>query len=355
MLWAIVCKKRAHLVIFSVLLLTVKEHYGLAVFGSGLLWAWHWRDIRFGAAMAMLGLAAFALILFVIMPHYAASNHLVWLETTQANWVQRFTWLHDPFGDGSPILHVIAGGSLYIAHLAAALWFLPLVEFMWWLPGLADITVNTLATGPMMKSEFSYHSAALQPVVVIAGIVCVARRFGKGKLTSGDALAAMLVTSLFVAYIATAGANIWEFSSPRPTLLSQDRKALATINHIIPQDAAVAAQANALPHLDMRKRLYTFPEYTADATYIVLYAGYMYHTPSGVLDSPYGGRAKPYFAAVTALLADRSWGVTYYKNNWLLLEKGTHDNVTARTEAMNAFAKTEADYDALPHKPLPEN
>jgi uncharacterized membrane protein len=59
MLWAVINKHKYWLVFFCVILLTIKEHYGLAVFGTGLLWAWHWRDPKFGLGLAAIGLISF--------------------------------------------------------------------------------------------------------------------------------------------------------------------------------------------------------------------------------------------------------------------------------------------------------
>jgi len=347
--WSIVCKKRTHLLVFCALLLTIKEHYGLAVFGSGLLWAWHWRDVRFGAALAAFGLAALALILLVIMPHYHLDNHLVWTNSNQAGWVQRFSWLNHPFGPDSLLPDIMSRGFFYIVHLVLALWFLPLMELIWWLPGLADIAINGLANGDIMKSEFSYHSAALMPVIIIAAIVYIAKRFSpKNNLKPVDVLIAMMLTSCFGSYMFTIDTNIWEISPPRLTLLAEDQKALDGLNRLIPKNASVAAQFNALPQIDTRKEMYQFPQHPGDATYIVLYAYYPFDNAIGVFDSPYGdGGAKQYFFAVRALFTSPNWHVIYFSNGWTLFQKGGAEKLDAQQKALQVFKDTEETYDTL--------
>ena len=347
-LWAIVCKKRTHLLVFCALLLLVKEHYGIAVFGSGILWAWRWSDWRFGSALALLGLIAFAVILLVIMPHYDLSHSLIWANAQSTNTLNRFSWLSDPFGQIERLESIAISGIFYIISMLMGLWFLPLGAPMWLLPGAADFAVNALSTNPMMRSPFSYHSIALQPVILIAGVMCIAKRFSiKDKLKPGDVLIAVAILSLTVSYLYTTQTNIWELSSPRITLLPEDDEAIGDINQLIPQNAMVAGQQNTVPQISPRKGMSLFPDHLENASYIVLYAQFPFRHSIDVFAAPYGVDGDYYFDAVRKLFADRQWGIIYYENSWLVLQKGAKDDMPARMHAMEKFDQTQHSYDEM--------
>jgi len=356
MLWAIVRKKPAQLVIFSILLLATKGHYGLTVFGSGLLWAWHWQDWRFGISLAVFGLAALAIIVLLVMPHFNIDNTLSWADSGQTTTVNRFSWLRNPFGSHSPISSIILDGFNYVFSLVALLWFVPLAAPIWWLPGLADIAANILSENLMMRSVYSYHSAALQPVLVIASIICIATFFEKRKISSSkstlkssDILAAMMITSLFASYVLLVQTGVWEFKTPQITLSLPDRNALNAIDHIIPENASIAGQPNALPHVSMRRNLYVFPLNIGDADYIVLHAEYPFHDAMDHFDTIYALSPKEYFEAVNTLFQDSHWHVLLYDNKWIVLGKTTPENAIARAQAVRAFAAVKSRYDDLLH------
>jgi len=345
MLWAIVQKKPVHLVIFSLLLLTIKEHYGLAILGSGLLWAWHWGDARFGLLLATFGLAAMAVILLLIMPHYNINNTLSWADQSQTFGINRFGWLHNPFANDSPIRTVVENGFGYIIAMMIAFCFMPLTAPIWWLPGLADITANILSTGDIMRSVYSYHSAALQPVFIIASIIAIATYF-KSENMHRLVFLAMTLASLAMSYKFVVDANNWERSSPRLTLSQDDQHALQSINRIIPENAAVSGQFNVLPHVKMREQLYLFPN-IANADYIVLHTAFLFHKPEEVFDLPYGMPPKDYFNTVKIIFADQQWHVLFYENNWVVFAKLSPEDADARSQAIQALSAAETHYNDL--------
>jgi len=354
MMWAIVCKKPIHLVVFSLLLLTVKEHYGLAVFGSGVLWAWRWHDIRFGALLSAFGLAAMAFIVLYVMPHYSANNTLYWSDASQAGEMNRYSWIHDAFKNTDITIYIAKNALIYGAYLLALFWFLPLAAPLWLLPGLADMAANMLSANLMMRSVYSYHSAALQPVFAVASIVCLVK-FSEKKiafarkitLKPADILVTMLVTACIMSYVLLAVKNLWGFEAPHPQMQSQDRSALDAIEHIIPENAMLAAQSNVLPHLKIGRQFSVFPYGTKNTQYIVLRVDYPYQTPIDYFNTLYGLQPEIYFEAVKAVFQDREWHVIFYDNKWVVFGKTEIENADARLKALQTLTTTQARYEGM--------
>jgi uncharacterized membrane protein len=348
-LWSMATKNRGWLVFFCIALVTIKTHYGLAVFGTGLLWAWHWREMRFGAALAAFGLLTFALVLFVIMPYYSATGHVVWTHNASA--LDRFSWLSDALGPDSPIVGIAGDAVLYIVNLVIALWFIPLFELAWWLPGIADLSTNILSTSPMMRSPFSYHSAPLIPVILVALCIAIKNYLGTGKtsITARDALFGAVLLSAFFSYKQLALPfpglrNPWEFSSPRLSYTPEDSTALQAINAMVPDGVTVCAQNNVLPHLNAQYDAHPFPEELANSRYVIVRLSFPYQNTPDVFGSPYRITGGEYFASVEQLFADPQWGIVFSSNRWVVFEKDTADSPNTRKDAVKALAEGKGEY-----------
>lgn len=351
MLYAVLTQNKYLLIFFGFLLLGIKEHYGLALIGFGLLWARHWKEYRFGLSVSVVGIAALLSIIFFIMPHFSPTGAPAMMNAEST--VDRFSWLAKPFAANSPIFTIIFAGLFYLTDMLAALAFLPLRAWLWLLPGLADMTINILANSQMMKNIASYHSAALIPVILIAFARSIKQPFHHfPNVNRRDILTVTLLMSLFASYNNAVlpfnpDSNLWEFSTLKLDYSPDDKEALQSVNSIIGADAPLAAQENVLPHLSVRAKMYHYPESIGDAAYIVLNTAFPYKKHYQVLNSPYGVSGEEYFVVTNKLLNDPQWGIVFYEHDWLVLKKGFVSDKALFAAASSALHQTQEHYLAL--------
>lgn len=330
---ALLHKKRRWFMAACVLLLTVKEHYGLALVGLGVLWGWHHRDYRFGAMIAFVGIIALALILKVIMPSLSPLEEHFMLASSEG----RFSWLQDPFSYPLQLIRSSGDGLMYVMMLAMGMLLLPLFSVLWLLPGIADLAANVVSMKAMMRSPYMYHGAALIVVFCVAAAVTMRRMLTKNsRLFPRDLIIVVAVLTASLQYYFSAlplrENNFWGFSGTQITLSDTDAKAMADIRSMVPRSDAVAAQSNVAAHFGDWPEIYAFPDmYRQDkVSWIILRLAYI---PRAIT------ACEQYINEVEALLSDRAWNVAYWQNPWLLLHRGA----TLRREQndlslANAFA-----------------
>jgi len=354
MLWAVVHKKRYTLLALSAVLFSIKEHYGLAIAGFGLLWAWEWRETKLGMWIAANGLAIMCFIFFVAIPYFNPTGAPMMMNS--ASPVDRFSWITSMAGIQEHAWPLLLAALAYAGHLLLPFMLLPLVAFMWLLPGIADLTVNVLAQTPMMRSPLSYHSAPLIPILLIALCVALKALFrGRGRITSNDALLPIVVLMVSYSYLQLAlpfseSGNTWEFTSPRLSYTPEDRRALDTIHAMIPADSIVSAQHNVLPHLRPQYAMYPFPDKFADSSLIVLHLHFPYTNALTIFGTPFGSLGDRYFAKVEGLFANPAWGIVLADHRWVVLKKNAPDAVNARKEATEALAQARQEYNRAHEK-----
>ena len=347
LMWALIHQKRAAFVLLCALLMTIKSHYGLAVFGFGLLWAWHWRELRFGACIAAFGLVSLALILGVIMPHFSLANSAAWVDSGSR--LDRFSWVMRPFAKDSPLLFLGASMVMYLMTLLFSYWLLPLTAPLWLLPAIADFAANSLSTNPLMRSTASYHSASLIPIILIAFTASIDKQVRKNpRLFRRDIF---IATGLFCVLVGvsqsvlpiTQQGNVWEFSTPRLRLLPEDAQALKEIEKLIPPQAYVSAQNNIIPHLKPRLGMFHFSNVISGAHYIVLNTNLPpFKKNISVFGAPYSETIGSYVRAAKQVVSDPRWAPIYYTNHWLVLQKDGKDNAEFRIQALSELAAVEA-------------
>jgi len=344
MLWAVIHKKCSALLILSTVLMCIKEHYGLSVAGFGLLWAWQYRECKFGFGLAAFGLAALCFIFAVIIPHFNPMGAPTMLNAASAE--DRFSWVMSRSGIEAHIAAIANDGFWYGVKLLLPFLLLPLGSLMWLLPGIADAAANSLSLQIMMRSPFSYHSMALMPVIMIA-LCQTIKKYVPEKKTN-DVMLALVVASTCYAYIQLAlpvsdMSNVWELSAPQFAYAQTDRKAIDDINALIGKDAPVAAQANILPHLHPRFEMFPYPLATGNANRIVLHLAFPFTHALSLLGIPYSVANPTYFSSVESLLHDPAWGVAYYSNRWLVMQRNAPDKAS-RKDALEGYAKLREDY-----------
>ena len=345
--WALTEKRKLFFCLSLLALLCLKEHYGIAIFGFGIVWAWHWKEWQFGLSIAAAGLVSFAIILGVIMPFFAPLNAAAMFSEQSS--IDRYSWLLAPFSNMDIVHYIFFTGLFYALGLLFPLWFIPLLAFVWLLPAAADMAANILALPEMPRENASYHTAPVIPVILIAYCAALARMKLSPKLRPIEVIAASAIFCVFLSFSKTAlpistENDLWEFSSPQLHYREEDSNALAEIHALIPVEAIVSAQNNILPHLAPRVRMYHFPEHVDDAEYIVLYTGFPYQRHYKVFGSPYSAPGPQYFDRAFNVLKDTAWGVIYYHSDWLVLKRNASDAVDLRTLANEKLQKTQQHY-----------
>ena len=349
MLWAVVHKKRGALLGLSIILLCIKEHYGLSIAGFGVLWAWQWREAKFGLGLTAGGIAALYAICFVIIPHFNPAGVATMMNAASGE--DRFSWITSMDGIKSHIASAASDGFWYGLKLLLPFLLLPLGAFMWLLPAMADVAANSLSLQMMMRLPFSYHSIAVMPVLVIALCQVLAHYF-PAKKKSNDMMLAVVVAAVCFSYMQLAlpfseMGNIWELSSPQFDYSPADRKAIDDINALIGPDASVSAQINILPHLKPRFDMSPYPLATGNADTIILQLAFPFKRALSVMGIPYSVSGSTYFSNAESLLHNPDWGVVYYSNRWVVLQKNTADNAANRTAALQALASLTQEYEQV--------
>lgn len=351
MLWAVVERKRNLLLLLSIVLVCIKEHYGLSVAGFGMLWAWQWKEPKFGLSLSLLGIAVLCIVLFAVMPHYNPQGVAAMLNNASS--VDRFSWISSKEGIAAHLPAFATGALLYGLALLVPFLLLPLAGFMWLLPAMADVGANILSQDAMMRSSLSYHSIAIIPVVAIACCHAFRRFIPQGK--SGDVMLALVVASgcfsLLFSNLPTQmiGMNSWELSAPKLAYDTEDAEAIAAINQLITIDASVSAQANILPHLAARFEAVPYP-FIGNANYIVLHLAFPFQYSLSVLGVPYGTQGEYYFSNTEALMDDKAWGTVYYSNRWVVMQKHAKDSPHARQAMLAGLEKLKQEYAYVQHK-----
>ncbi len=350
-LWAVLTKKRAWLVFFCAILLTIKEHYGLAVFGTGLLWAWHWRDPKFGLALAALGLITFIAVIKIIMPYFSPIGAAIMLSENSE--INRFSWLAHPLQDKEMLIKTIVNAVFYMILLLFYLWFLPIFSIAWLFPAIADGLVNILSNNDMMRHPLSYHTAALIPILLIAYTKTIATRYDKNtRLKRWEIMAATALMTVAFSYnfisLPIFINNLWEFSTPRFSLSEENGVTQREILKIIGKHSSVSAQTNILTHITVRQNMYMFPHGIEQSEYIIINTTIPFTNKSNVFGIPYyGENTNKYFTASYRIMADKNWGVAYYKNNWLLFKRSGENNQALHDSAKKDLQELQIKYHSL--------
>lgn len=351
MLWAVVHHRPKTLIVLSLVLLGIKEHYGLSVFGFGLLWAWHWREKKFGIALAAFGLATLALIMGVVIPHFNPEGKPAMMNADSP--MDRFGWLTSAESIRKQWPMTLSEAAEYYFLLLYPFIFLPLAAFGWLLPSMADIGVNTLSKQFSMRSVDIYYSMAAMPVLIIA--TCWALRSVSRRITrfsTNDLVLPIVVVTAIFAYLKVAlpfspTGNVLEFSSPRFQYETADARAIDAIEAMIPEDATLAAQMNVLPHFHPRYWMMPFPGTSDKPDYIVLQLKFPYRRALSVFGNPFGDRAATFIEHADALLHNDQWAVVYYADRWVLLQKGGTDHKAQHKQALDGLEQLRAEFDQV--------
>lgn len=254
--------------LFAALALACKEDVGLSLVMLGLYIILAWRRWRWGLVTALVGIAWFAIAVFLIQPRFSPTGGNI-----QAD---RYAWLGDtPLAMLGSLLrrpglvwdHVwqTAGLPAYLAGLLLPTAFLSLLAPLAWLPALPSLAINLLSGNPFTwRLEDFHYAAPMAPFVLVASVYGVQRLTGwagrwspaVGRYVLSVACALLLIVSL--AYHQARGFS--PLSRPfQPWPITDHQRRAATVFARVPPHAALFAQSNLNPHLSGRRVLYYDP------------------------------------------------------------------------------------------------
>ena len=169
--------------LFAVLAGTTKEEVPLAVAGLGLWYALARRQRAVGAAIAVAGVAASALAVGVVIPHFNEGEPSDFYGRYDEVGGSALGILETAVTDPLKLLGVAfdARGLGYVLRLLAPVAFLPLAAPLALLPALPDLALNLLSSTRTQTSIHFHYTAPLIPAVFAATIFGAARlRFSIG-------------------------------------------------------------------------------------------------------------------------------------------------------------------------------
>lgn len=324
-MWGLAARKRRVLLAGCILLLSCKEHFGIAVAGAGLVWAMRTKEWKFGLALAAAGLACLALLLGYVIPSYSPTGELQMLNVAPldkyGNTLDRFGWLLDPFAKPELIIEFFQNMAGYFGLLMLPLLCAPLLAPLWMLPAAADFLVNSSSAIPLLRSPISYHSAPMMPVLVVAAAAGVMRLRQFKNVSKTQIASFVFGSSLMIGHMLSpvpvpGSLDMWELGDIRFAYPEKDRQAVKEIQALITPEEHVSAMNNVGIFFSDRRWLYMFPYKTDGVDAIVLRPEYVYalkfrdNFDKALVDGYHDTIANP------------EWGVAYWNAPWLLLKKG---------------------------------
>jgi uncharacterized membrane protein len=296
---------------FAILASLTKEEVPLAVAGLGAWYALARRRRAAGAVIALAGIAAAAIAVGVVQPHFGEAGDPFAgrydevggsiggiLKTAVTDPVTLFRVSFDERGLG------------YLVRLLVPLAFLPLASPLALLPALPDLALNLLSSTRTQTSIHFHYTAPLIPAFFAAAIFTAAKLRGN--------VAPLLVALMLVANFALGAIPAWgwipggEDLQARSALVSEHDRIAERALGLIPSDAVVSASNSLGAHLSARRRILSFPV-RADAQWIAVD-----ERSPGYLDRIAPG---PYRIAIRRLRADRGWRVVFDDDGVLVFRR----------------------------------
>ncbi len=263
--WYLDEDRLAAFAIVAVLACLTKEQIPLTVAALGVWYALARGRRRAGALIAAGGVAAAALVIGGVVPHFAPRGSSPFegryeaVGGSPAGIVE--TFLTDP-------LHVLGEmfdghGVPYLLELLLPLAALPLLAPLAALTALPELAANLLSSARTQQSIHFHYTAAAIPGLVVAAVLGAARLRRQRGWTQAIATA-VVVVGLGANY-ALGAIPVWrsfpggEALGAREHLVSAHDRVAARAVRLIPDDAVVSATNSLGAHLSGRARVHSFP------------------------------------------------------------------------------------------------
>jgi uncharacterized membrane protein len=300
MLYFLESKRMPFYYLFAVLAVMVREEVGLTIASFGVFLFFFAKKRLTGFATTVIGLGAFAAILFVIIPSFNSLEGVSYLPTSlfKEFGSTPFEILTGMFTQPLLVLQTVFDPIKVanIGMLFASLMFLPLLSPSVLISTLGNVGVNVLSEASTNTSYFLYYLSPSIPFLFYAAIKAwprvnqLAERYGKlTDITASKAVMASLLAVVFVSNIVFGASPIslqfW-FKDVRPApfrtqnfhrsvYYQQDRHETALrMAALIPDDAIIAAQQFLHPLIYEKRGSIVLPEITSkdkkyEASYIL--------------------------------------------------------------------------------------
>jgi uncharacterized membrane protein len=316
--------------LFALAAICCKEEIGLVVAGFGLWYLVSRRRRREGAAILAAGIAASAIAVEVVVPHFSGSASAFYSRYSEVGGtpggIVKTLFTHPLKVLGN----AFSRSDLdYLGHLLVPLGFLFLLSPVLLLAALPEAALNVLSKNPYQASLYFHYTAGLIPPLFIASVLgaatLVRRRPGvKRYLGAGIVVLALLSNYWLGAmpiWASIPGGNAYQRKATHVT--AHDRitdRAVA----LVPDDAVVSA-TNALgAHLSARRRILSFPRLD-DATWVAVD-----ETNGSYLD---GTAPLPMETDVMALRRNPAWRLVFQQDGVLVFRRISGSPPAARRTA----------------------
>lgn len=291
---------------FGVLAALTKEEVPLVIGALGIWYAIAKRRWIEGAVIAVVGTAATAISLGVVMPHFREGAEPAFYGRYDAVGGSPGGLAETAFTDPFAVLGAVTEGRdlLYIAELAFPLVGLFLLAPLGLVAALPELLANLLSSVSTQTSIRFHYTAPIAPFL-IAGAVLGAARFARPREAAGALLAASLVGAIVIGPL---GAG--ELGPDRRS--AHDRLAAEALT-LIPPEASVSSTNGLGAHLSERRRIHSFPV-VRDAEWIAVDL-----ERASYLDR----RSDPSTTAVplARLLRSGSWRTVFEKDGIFVLKR----------------------------------
>jgi uncharacterized membrane protein len=313
---------------FALAAIACKEEIGLVVAGFGLWYLVSRRRLRMGAGIVAAGVAASAIAVEVVVPHFSGSASAFYSRYSEVGGtpggILRTLFTHP--------LRVLGNAFSrsdldYLGHLLVPLGFLWLLAPVLLLAALPEAALNVLSKNPYQASIHFHYTAGLIPPLVVAGVLGgarLARRRPGAKPLIGPAVLVLAVLSNFYlgaipVWASLPGGNTYQQHATRVT--AHDRITARAVA-LVPGSAVVSATNSLGAHLSARRRILSFPRLD-DATWVVVD-----ETNGSYLDST---GPLPMESDIVDLRRDPAWRLVFEQDGVLVFERLSAIRPAART------------------------
>lgn len=313
--------RRVSFVVFCLVLLLCKEHYGPAVVGFSWI---YWRSTAERSlffAMGTLGVLYPLVVIFLVMPALYGGTHTALTLTGGTN--GHFSWLYNPWQ------YLANGGSFHGATVVFYLlllglpFCLPIHVFAPLLGVIPDLLVNLCSYNKMLRSPFAFYSVGIVAFLMLALGESYARSSWRPpRLRLRVALASAALFLLFPA-LPRLPNSVWALKSyefGRSAVMKRLQEDLSP-------DVSVTTVAALGSHLGHRENLVGFSDRLPTSDVLVLLTRNPFvEERRGVFGLPFGMPQEEYARAALRVLAVKGgYGLLWYSDSVALLKNGVQD------------------------------
>jgi uncharacterized membrane protein len=322
--------------VFALAAIACKEEIGLVVSGFGLWYLFARGRRRVGGAIFVAGIAASALAVEVVVPHFSGSASAFYSRYTDVGGspggILRTLFTHPVrvLGDALSQSHLD-----YLLHLLAPLGLLGLLSPAVLVAALPEAALNVLSKNPYQSSVYFHYTAGLIAPLVVASVLGAARLVRsrphlRSVLAPGVVVLAVLSNFWLGAipiWAALPGGSDYQKNATRVT--AHDRIAARAVA-LVPAGAVVSATNTLGAHLSARRRVLSFPRLD-DATWVAVD-----ETHGSYLDgaSPY-----PMESDVAALRREPSWRLVFEQDGVLVFHRIGVQSAYVRSSGLRASSR----------------